>query len=124
LLLNITTVMEGGKFMTRSGAVGLLSALPLLLTAASGDAASVRGQVLAISYTECHAPRPCEGSVILWNEGAEKVVQVRRDTRITRAGEPAHFAEIGVGNLVTLDNHGAVTYASPMASPHRGIQAP
>lgn len=110
--------------MTRSGAVGLLSALPLLLTAAFGDAASVRGQVLAITHSECHAPRPCEGSVILWNEGVKKVVQVLRDTTITRAGEPAHFAELGVGNLVTLDNHGAVTDAPPMANPHRGNQAP
>lgn len=110
--------------MTRSGVVGLLSALPLLLTAASGDAASVRGQVLAITRTECRGPGPCEGSVILWNNGAKKVVQVRRDTKITRAGEPIHFAELGVGNLVTVNDPGAITDALPVRSPHRGIQAP
>lgn len=112
--------------MTKPRVVGLLSALPLFFTVVLTEAAAIRGQVLSITRAECRNPRPCEGSVTLWNDGTEKTVGVRSDTTITVSGEPIHFAELGVGNLVSLDNYGQVKDEPEARSlpPMWGVQAP
>ena len=96
--------------MTKPRLVGALLALPLLLTGLPAETATIRGQVLSISRAECHNPGPCEGSVTLWNSGTKKTVRVGSDTKIVRAGKPIHFAELGVGNTVTLTRHAEVEY--------------
>jgi hypothetical protein len=114
------------KLMTKSRVVGLLSAWPLFFTVVSAETIAVRGQVLSITPAECRSPTRCGGSVTLWNDGTRKTVRVRSDTQITRAGESIHFAELGVGNLVTLKDVGEVK-DEPDArslSPVWGAQAP
>lgn len=113
--------------MTNPRVVGLLSSLLLFFTGVvSAEAAAVRGQVLAISRAECRGPRSCEGRVTLWNNGTKKTVRVKPDTEITRAGRSIHFAELGVGNLVTLEDYGKVKYepGGRSLSPVWGVQAP
>lgn len=95
--------------MTTMRVVGLLSTLPFVLTALAAEAATIRGQVLSITRAQCHNPRPCEGNVTLRNDVGTKTVRVRSETRITRAGKPIHFDEVGVGNTVTLADYGTAT---------------
>jgi hypothetical protein len=100
--------------------VGLLSTLPLVLTALAVEAATIRGQVVSITRAQCHNPRPCEGNVTLWNAGIRKTVRVRSDTRITRAGKPIKFAEVGIGNAVTVTDYGTARSRPRMW----GVQSP
>jgi hypothetical protein len=52
--------------------------------------------------------------------GIRKTVRVRSDTRITRAGKPIKFAEVGIGNAVTLTDYGTARSRPRMW----GVQSP
>jgi hypothetical protein len=95
---------------------------PLLV--ASADAATLRGQVESITITECGLkPGECEGFVLVRTDDDTRHVQVTRDTEITRAGRPILLGELGIGNVVTLQDAEPVPGTRRSVRPTR-IQAP
>jgi hypothetical protein len=103
--------------------IGILAALVLLVTLGFAEARTLQGQVQAITITQCDIrPGSCEGIITLLADGATRQVLVTSETEITRAGRPIMLGEVGIGNVVTLDEFEPVP-GTRFVHPRR-IQAP
>jgi hypothetical protein len=79
--------------------------------------------VQSITITQCGVrPGTCEGIITLLADGATQQILVTPETEITRAGTPIMLGEVGIGNVIALEDFEEVP-GTRFKRPRR-IQAP
>jgi hypothetical protein len=105
-----------------SPGIAVLAALAVLVSLGIVEAQALQ-EVQSITITQCGVrPGTCEGIITLLADGATQQILVTPETEITRAGTPIMLGEVGIGNVIALEDFEEVP-GTRFKRPRR-IQAP